>query len=218
MRALRSAALALALVLSAPATAQAPAAQIVSQVEAKYKDVTAIQARFTQTVSSPSFGENVQKGTLQLQRPKKARWEFQEPNKSAMITNGQTMWVWTPDTKQVIVTEDLSAGGGGSDLMVLLTDLSRLEEFFTVEASQGEADEHVLSLVPKDDALKAQLSQLQLVLVKDSMVLKNVSFADSFGQKTRLDFEDVDLAPSFADGTFDFKPPADATVINTGGL
>lgn len=218
MRALRSLALALTLVCSAPASAQAPAAQIVSAVEAKYKDVTAIEARFTQTVSSPSFGETVQKGALKLQRPKQARWEFQEPSQSAMVTDGQTMWIWTPDSNQVIVTEDLSASGSGSDLMVLLTDLSRLEEFFTVEVGQGAADEHVLKLTPKDASLKAQVSQLSLVLVKDSMVLKKVSFADSFGQQTRLDFADVDLSPTFADGTFTFTPPAGATVINSGGL
>jgi outer membrane lipoprotein carrier protein len=201
----------------APAAEASTAEQIVSSIDERYQGVTAIQARFIQTINSPAYGENVQTGALQLKRPQKARWEFMEPTKSAMITNGQTMWIYTPEANQVIVTEDLSSSGGGSGLMVLLTDLSRIEEFFTVEAVAGGESEHALKLVPKEESLRTQLKDLQLVL-DGSYVIKRVSFADSFGQTTTLEFSEVALNPTLTDEQFDFSPPEGTTIINSGGL
>lgn len=201
----------------APSAEASTAEQIVSSIDERYHGVTAIQARFVQTVNSPTYGENVQTGALQLKRPQKARWEFTEPTQSAMITNGQTMWIYTPEANQVIVTEDLSAGAGGSGIMVLLTDLSRLDEFFTVEVVAGGDAEHALKLVPKEEPLRTQLQDLRLVL-DSTFVLKRVSFADSFGQTTTLEFSEVALNPTLADEQFDFTPPEGTTIINSGGL
>ncbi|MFT4978087.1 MAG: outer membrane lipoprotein carrier protein [Myxococcota bacterium] len=221
MRSLRALALILAVSAAAPAHGEVlPAEQVISAVEATYRDVTAIEAQFTQTVASSTLGESVQKGRLQLQRPKRARWEFTEPQKSAMITNGQTMWIWSPDENQVIVTQDLSgsSSGSGSDLMVLLTDLSRIDEFFTVEVGAGAEDVHVLKLTPRDEGLRAQLSGLELVMARDGMLLRRLSFADSFGQKTSLVFSGVQLNPTLPASQFDFTPPDGATIIDSGGL
>jgi len=221
MRSVRLLALACLIAAAAPAHAQdpVPAAEVVSSIEATYRDVAAISASFTQTVSSPAFGESVQKGTLEIKRPKMARWEFTEPQQNAVITNGQTLWIWSPADNQVIVTEDLSgSGGGASELMVLLTDLSRLDEFFTVETIAGPADQHTLKLTPKDTALQGQFSQLELALTRADMLLRRVTFGDSFGQTTRLDFAGVQLRPTIADDRFSFQPPAGATVINSGEL
>ena len=206
-----------ALSISALAAEPTPTAEVVASIEATYKEVTAIAAKFTQTVDSPAFDEIVQKGSLQLQRPMSARWEFKEPVQSALITNGQKMWIWNPAQQVVIIDEDLSgASGGSSDLMFVLTDLSRLEEFFTVESVAGPADEHTLKLTPRNEALKGQYAQLELALSKADMLLKRVSFGNSFDQTTKLEFADVTLNPSLAAGAFTFEPPASAKIINSG--
>lgn len=205
------------LLVGMPQTAMATTAAIVSAVEARYQDVTAIQASFSQTVSSPSFGESVQQGALQMMRPTMARWEFSTPTPSEMITNGETMWIYSPDSNQVIVTEDLSSAGGSSDLMSLLTDLSRLDEFFNVTESTASGGSHVLQLIPIDESLKAQLQQLELTL-DSTYLLQQVTFEDAFGQQTKLVFSDVQLNPTLDASRFTFTPPAGCTVINTGGL
>ena len=228
MRLVRIALLAI-LVVSSPATGSryAQAAdpslttqQIVSEVQRTYKDVAAIQADFTQTVSSPTLGEQVQKGRLQLKRPQKARWEFTEPQTSAMITDGSTMWVWDPRANQVIVSRDLSGGGGGGgDMMSLLTDLSQLERFFQVEQSPTPAaGRHVLRLKPRDASLQQQFQSLELVLEVGTMGLKQLTLVDAFGATTRLEFAAVRLNPELPDGQFSFQVPAGATVIDAGGL
>lgn len=196
--------------------------QIISAVELAYKDVSTIQADFTQTVSSPTLGEQVQKGRLQLKRPQKARWEFTEPRPSAMITNGRTMWVWSPADNQVIVSQDLSTssgGGGSSDLMTLLTDMRQVETLFTVEqVPSAPAGSHVLRLTPRDATLQQQLRSLELTLATGTMALQKLTLVDAFGNTTRLDFAAVRLNPDLPDGRFSFEVPAGATVIDAGGL
>ena len=81
----------------------------------------------------------------------------------------------------------------------------------------GDAAEHALKLVPKEEPLRTQLQDLRLVL-DSTFVLKRVSFADSFGQTTTLEFSEVALNPTLTDEQFDFTPPEGTTIINSGGL
>ena len=222
MRTLHALCLAAMLALAPTSAARAEGAastqQIIAKVEQTYKDVTAIKATFSQTVSNPTLGDQTQTGTLELKRPARARWEFTAPARSALITDGSTMWVWSPDQNQVIVTQDLSAGGA-NELMSLLTDLSKLETFFAVEAAaDAPADLHVLKLTPKRDDLKQQFTSLRLALRRDTMVLRRLEMVDSFGGKTVIELDGVELNPELPDSRFVFDVPAGATVIDSGGL
>lgn len=194
--------------------------QIIEAVEQTYKSVDSVKASFTQTTSSVVAGENVQKGTLELKRPRRARWEFNQPQQNIIVADGKKIWIYDPAANQVIVTPDLSgdAANPTGDLMGLLTDLSKVDEHFSVQSVPGAEASHTLELTPNNEQLKVQIKTLQLVLSKQKYVLEKMILEDPFGQVTTLEFSQVELGAAIDDARFQFVVPDGATVVDGGGL
>jgi len=216
-----------ALTLSAPAIAESPAAPapqaaaeapeaalgaLMEALHQTYKDVTAVQATFTQSTSSPAFGDGpAQQGTLTISRPRMMRVEITGDNPSQFISDGETLWVYSPANSQVIITPDLSEQSDG--LSDLIESLSALQERFEVTGLPAEPGQHAVSLAPRDGAT-AQFKELRLGLDAE-LRLTSLELVDAFDGVTRMDFQDFDLAPAVAPGTFSFEAPEGTTVIRS---
>lgn len=200
----------------AAAASGAQVGDIIKGVEATYKDVTAIKADFVQITRSTMMGDETrQAGVVEIKRPRMMRWEFAEP-KSSFVTNGASMWVYTAADNQVIITEDLGAqAGGGGGMSQLLDGLDKLGELFDVEVKSQTESTLALALSPKQEA---SFKRMHLELSPGDYTLQKVILVDSFDNETELAFSSVGLNPEIADSRFVFTPPADATVVNTGGL
>ena len=201
---------------AAPATASAevPLEALLSAVKARYADTTAISAHFTQVTRSPAFGEGpAQQGTLLIARPRHMRVEFQGADASQFVSDGQTLWVYSPASQQVIVTPDLSGQSDG--LSDLLGSLAALEERFEVTRLPADAEGgHRLSLRPRG-AEAAQLKALNLTLQADTLLLARLEIVDAFDGVTEMRFSEVALNPAVPEGAFAFTPPPGVQVIRT---
>ena len=193
--------------------------QVVSAVESAYAGVDTIKADFVQVTRSAAAGEEPrQKGVVLLKRPRKMRWNFTQPMISSFITDGQKMWVWSAESNQVILTEDLSASSG-NDMAALLSDLGKLGELFDVQHVEStEADEHrshILQLKPKTEA---SFKSLQLVVSRKKYTLERLVMVDLFDNIVELDFSAVRMNPEITDEQFTFQIPEGATVIRADGM
>lgn len=191
---------------------------VVSGVEATYKDVSAIQASFTQTTTNAAMGDTiVQEGTVEIKRPRMMRWEFGGDYGSSFVTDGKTMWVYTKADNQVLVTKDLGGAASGNEMAQLLDGLDKLDELFKVSVAEGAGGESwKLELVPLKPS--GSVAKLELVLAKEGYLLRKVTSFDPFGNTTELAFANVQLNAPVADTRFVFQPPPDATVVNADGL
>ncbi|MCB9779152.1 MAG: outer membrane lipoprotein chaperone LolA [Alphaproteobacteria bacterium] len=198
-----------------PAAAEADA--VVAGIEAAYKDVQSLQASFTQVAVNVAMGDRItQTGTVALARPRKMRWEFTGDMASQFVTDGASMWVYTPADNQVLVTPDLGGGGGGDGMDQLLESLDSLSKHFdisTLDAPEGSA---ALSLAPKAGA--GQFKRLELTVDRKDYTLQKLVVVDPFDNRTELTFADVQKNATFPDGHFTFQIPDGATVVNTGGI
>jgi outer membrane lipoprotein carrier protein len=219
----RSAAvLALGLGLSLPARALSPegdpetAAELVTAVESTWKGVSSLKADFVQVQRSATAGETRQKGRVQLERPRKARWEFQGEQGSVFVTNGKTMWIYSPSTRQVIEQPDTGTGGG-TGMVELLSGLEKLDELFDVKLvdSAGGASkrDYVVELKPRG---QAQFQKLTIQLSRKKYDVEKVVVHDLFGNQTELTFSQMKLNVDVPDAEFDFKAPAGVQVIKGG--
>jgi chaperone LolA len=215
LRLLHTVLLATLLALSPVAYAEPTAQEVVTAVEATYKDVQSLSASFVQVTRS-SMGEVRQQGNVQLKRPRMMRWDFTEPAASSFITNGSTLWVWSAEQNQVIVTDDLSGSASGNDMSQLLDDLSKLGELFNVETVGQETGSHTLQLTPKTPS--TSVKQLQIVVSSDAYTLQRVMVVDSFDAVVELDFTGVSLNTDISDERFNFAAPEGATIIKTDGI
>ncbi|MFH1467740.1 MAG: outer membrane lipoprotein carrier protein LolA [Pseudomonadota bacterium] len=194
------------------------AADIVHGVEQVYGQAECLQADFTQVSRSAALGdEQRQKGKVAVKRPRKMRWEFTSPDKKLFVTDGQTMWIWSPSDNQVIVYKDFS--GGSSDVTGLLSDLSKINELFevTLVPSEGVGQSYVLDLKPRS-ADAGNFKQLQITFSRRKLLVERVVLTDQFDNLTDLTFSQVKLDAKVPDGDFTFEVPAGAQVITPEGM
>lgn len=211
------------LLVCSPALAQdfatlTSAPEIVKAVESVYGGVEALQAEFVQVSRSAALGdEQRQKGRVVVKRPRKMRWEFTAPDKKLFMTDGETMWIWSPSDNQVIVYKDFSANG--SDVTGLLSDLNKLNELFSVELVQevGNDRTYVLDLTPKS-ADAGNFKQLRISFTKRKLLVDRVLLTDQFDNVTDLTFTQVKLDAKVDDESFSFQIPAGAEVITPEGF
>jgi outer membrane lipoprotein carrier protein len=211
------------LLICAPASAQdfgtlSSVQEILSAVEGVYGGVEALQADFVQVSRSAALGdEQRQKGRVVVKRPRKMRWEFTAPDKKLFLTDGATMWIWSPSDNQVIVYKDFSSNG--SDVTGLLSDLNKLNELFTVElvADEGGDRAYVLDLTPKGEGA-GNFKQLRISFTKRKLLVERVLLTDQFDNVTDLTFTAVRLDAKVEEDSFVFQIPAGAEVITPEGF
>ena len=205
----------LSVLIGSPAFADGELDAVVKGVEAAYKDVQTLRADFVQITRSKAMGDETrQRGKVQLKRPKMMRWEFTQPAGKEFVTNGETMWVWSADENQVIVSKGMASSGSG--MSQLLGDLNRLGELFDVELldNKGRPASVVLGLKPKQDS---GFQSLKLRLSKKAYTVQEVIMIDAFGNEVALTFNVVKNNVEIPDTAFNFEVPEGAQILNADG-
>ena len=208
------------LLVAAPSRAQSDpetVADLVAAVEATYSEVSSLRADFVQIQRSTTIGgESRQKGRVMLKRPRKMRWDFVQPDDRQFVTDGSTMWIWSSADNQVIVSTEVGAGTG---MTQLLDDLNNLDELFEVtlldRAGGAAKASYVLELKPKKDQ---GFKKLRLVVARKKYTVEQVVVIDQFDNEVELSFTQVKMNPELPDNLFVFEIPAGAQVIRTDGM
>ncbi len=200
----------------APAAAGAQALEdVVRSLEASYGKIADLKADFTQTSFNKSLNSTIPaKGIVSLKKGGKLRWEYSEPTPQVIVSDGKTLWVYTPALNQVNVgpAPEALAGPAGS----FLAGLGRLREQFNVRLLNparptDTAGDVLLDLAPKH-ALPTLTRLILAVDPKRWLVQKAVVY-DQFENTVTMNFTKVQVNGGLADSLFTFKaPPGVATV------
>jgi outer membrane lipoprotein carrier protein len=217
----RFAALFLGCALAGPVLAQAPADPasvntLIDGVEAAYSGATSIRAEFVQVDRSKALGTEVrQRGKISLERPRKVRVDMGLPVTQTYVSNGTTMWAYSVKDKQVFESPELGGGGG---MGILLEDLSRLGELFTVTVLPEDpaAKQSVtVQLVPRQ---AGAFKTIRLTLSKQKYVLQQLVLVNQMDDVTEMTFSAVTMNKDIPDAEFQFVAPAGVQVIKSGAL
>lgn len=214
--------LALALV-SAPAgatgtdTQPTTVAQVVAEVEKVYNGTQTLKADFVQVTRAPAVADQQQqKGRVTIKRPRNMRWEFTSPENKLFVTNGQTIWIWSPKDNQVVIYKDFNQATG--DMAGLLMDLDKLDETFDIQFAKeatADAPSFVLDLRPKK---QGNMKRVQVTVSRKKFLVEHVLLVDQFDTETELTFSQVRLNPSVTEGEFTFTVPTGAQVFSPEGM
>jgi outer membrane lipoprotein carrier protein len=213
----RAAGVALILVLALlPASSPAQSLEaVVAGIEGAYAGIADLKADFTQHAFNKSLGQTIKaEGTVYLKRPGKMRWEYRAPSPQQIVSDGQSLWVYTPELNQVNVGEAprALAGPAGS----FLAGLGKVSEEFTVRFLNpanrtDEAGNLVLDLVPK----RATPALTRLILSVDprEFLARKAVLYDQFDNTVTMLFTRVTANPGLADRLFTFTPPKGVAVV-----
>ncbi|MEY4428298.1 MAG: outer rane lipoprotein carrier protein LolA [Pseudomonadota bacterium] len=171
------------------------------------KDVKSAQASFTQTVTSPD-GKKARKsaGTLEFERPNRFRFAYTQPIEQLIVGDGQKVWLYDADLNQVTV-RGMSQAVGASPAALLAG--GNLDKDFTLKAAPAAGQIEWVEALPK--AKDGQFQSVKVGFTNGQLVA--LELLDSFGQKSRLDFQKVDTKVTLSPSRFSFTPPPGADVL-----
>jgi outer membrane lipoprotein carrier protein len=210
--------LALAILALGPPVATAAALTLeeaVRGLEGAYGRMTDLRAEFSQTSFNKSLNASIPaQGTVYLKKGGKLRWEYSEPTRQEIISDGTTLWVYTPALNQVNTgtTPEALAGPAGS----FLAGLGRLREHFDVRflnpARPVDGEGHVvLDLAPKQPL--PTLRRLVLAMEPGRWEVKKAVIYDEFENTVTMRFTRVTINSGLSDRLFGFvTPPGVVTV------
>jgi outer membrane lipoprotein carrier protein len=142
------------------------------------------------------------------------RWTYTEPEPSLVVSDGVTLWLYSPDLAEA---QRLPATGGylnGAALQFLLGD-GKLLEAFRVSASGCEGEARVeLDLDPREPA---SYERLWLTVLAETGEVVATGIVDLFGNRTQISFENVRRNQNPPPELFRFEPGPGVEVIDVGG-
>ncbi len=179
------------------------------------KDAKSGRADFTQTVTAPSRDgqpprAKTSTGTFEFQRPGKFKFDYKKPFAQTIVADGQSLWLYDVELNQVTQRAQAQAlGSTPAALIAAAPDLRALQADFSLESAPERDGLQWVKATPK--AKDGQLQSIQVGFQGDALAALEI--LDSFGQRSVLRFNKVEVNPSLGAGTFAFKAPVGADVL-----
>jgi outer membrane lipoprotein carrier protein len=194
----------IAFALAAPLIARADALDTLKAFVAEAKTG---RAAFTQTVTSPDGRkQRPASGSFEFSRPNRFRFAYTKPYEQLIVADGQKVWLYDSDLNQVTVRPLSQALGATPASLLAGSDLGR---DFDLKALPDEAGLQWVQATPK--AKDGGVQSLKIGFRAGALAALEI--ADAFGQRSRLDFNQVETNPALSAERFRFTPPAGADVI-----
>ncbi len=189
--------------------------QVVAGLEATYGKITDLRAEFSQVANNKSLGQDIKaEGTVYLKKGGKMRWDYRSPSPQQIVSDGTSLWVYTPELNQVNKgsAPKALAGPAGS----FLAGLGRVRAEFAVRFLNpanklDAAGRPVLDLTPK--APTPLLTRLVLTLDPKDYVVRQAVLYDQLQNTVTMTFTKVALNAALPDSLFTFAPPPGAAVV-----
>jgi outer membrane lipoprotein carrier protein len=205
------------LVLVVPAAAQTTVTldDAIRGIEGAYGRMIDLKAEFTQTAFNKSLNQTIPAaGKVYLKKGGKLRWEYAEPTSQQIVSDGKTIWIYTPTLNQVNTgpAPEALAGPAGS----FLSGLGKLREHFSVRllnpAQPKDADGNVvLDLTPKQPL--PTLQRLILGFDPNGWRLRKAVVYDQFENTVTMQFTNLTINSGLEDKLFAFVPPKGVATV-----
>jgi outer membrane lipoprotein carrier protein len=152
-------------------------------------------------------------GRIYVRYPGMMRWEYEKPERQAIITDGQKLWVYRPQDNQVLTGSApvfFRDGKGAS----FLSDIRVVRQKFTITLHPPEGENlYELRMVPRENTLN--ISQVRLLITPRTYTIARIVTLNDYGDDTRIDIINtqfnVELNPTLF--TFEIPPGADVQRI-----
>jgi len=183
----------------------------IAQIQKTYETMGDIQAYFVQESVVKSWNaEQVQKaqGKVFFKKGGKMFWDYQEPAPQQIISDGNTLWFYEPEDKQVTITT-VGEGFQSQISADLLNGKAHLKRDFDITGmtspAEGNAGKLVLQLIPRSS--QHNLSKILLRIDKNTFLIYQTEVYDLFDNLTRITFSQIQIDTNLADTLFTFTPP-----------
>ncbi|WP_179953427.1 LolA family protein [Desulfobotulus mexicanus] len=188
--------------------------EVITAMENRYKD-RCFSASFQQisVLSAMDISERAD-GRAVFSHPGRMRWEYETPEPRLIVTDGTTLWIYSPLEKEVLVGESepyFGRGKGGR----FLSDMASLREDFThTRVSDPETDPVRLRLIPHQP--EPGLTELFIEADNKTGQIVSIETLNAYGDVTRIRLFGEEGHNLCKDELFHFTPPPGTSEFKLG--
>ncbi len=184
-------------------------ADILTRVQATYRDVNDLTADFVQQSYIEGFDAKSFKGKLFLKKPGMVRWDYTRPVKQNIVINGDKIILYFHEQKQAII-QKASAHPDAEPAMGLLSNIEKWEESFSVKGEDPSGDFFRLKLTPKTMTM---VKEVIVEVDKETYYIKKLILFENSGNRVSFSFSGITFNSGIKGSLFDFKIPGGTEVL-----
>ncbi len=187
-------------------------ADIIKKIEKRYA-VPGFSAQFSQTSTIKAMEiTDSASGKAFFKRPGKMRWEYETPDRQIIMTDNKTLWIFRPEDNQVMIGKAPSFFEGGKGFS-FLSDMKLIQQKFSIALEKKTQDDYYeLKLLPREKAF--DVSVIYLSVSTRTFDVVRIVTENSYGDETRIVFNDIQFRKKIDDSMFSFKLPQGIEVLN----
>lgn len=188
-------------------------------LESFVRTVSSGRADFTQIVTAPprqgqAARSKTSSGTFEFSRPNRFRFVYGKPFEQTIVADGQTLWLYDADLNQVTARKQSAVlGSTPAALIAAAPDLKSVQSEFSLEAAPDKDGLAWVVATPKTRDGQLQSVRVGFKVGATTPTLAALEILDNFGQRSVLNFSQVEVNPSMPASTFGFKPPPGSDLI-----
>jgi outer membrane lipoprotein carrier protein len=201
------------------ARAATPVDEVVERVQATCLRTQELSARFQQTATNRALGQVQEASGLFLaKRPGMMRWAYEKPEARLFVTDGKTLWAYSPTEKQVVVQDVADALASRLPLSFLAGNCNLATDFdiALVEnaGTRSSPTTRILDLKPKRP--EAGIVRMLLEVTTKGYTVDKTTLFDAYGNTTAITLTRLKLNTGLDEQQFSFTPPPGVNVVTPG--
>ena len=177
-------------------------------LQSKLSNIKTIQANYTQIVHVNRRTDIRSSGKMALAKPRHFLWHTLNPTVQWLIADGKRIWLYEPALEQVSVKSQARGVGGAVGIFLSENTKSLSKSFKITQENKDNKTYFVLN------AKSAQAGFKQVTLTFDSARWVGLSFVDSLGQQTTINFTAVKINQNLPARLFQFKRPKGVDLVS----
>jgi outer membrane lipoprotein carrier protein len=142
------------------------------------------------------------------------RWDYIKPEKKLFVSDGQTMFLYFPNEKQVMKNDVPGQNQATSAVLFLMGKGDIVRDFNVRWADGGSDTAYRLRLDPK--TRQAEYDWLEIAADRETFRIVGLMAADAQGGKSAFAFSNFKENAGLADKMFQFTIPRGTEVISSG--
>ena len=190
------------------------AESILLGLQKRYESTIDFVADFKQVTELKTLNRMIEaSGMVYFRRPGKMLWRYKDPKGQLILADGEYLYYYQPEEKQVIKSRLSKAFLSDTPLSFML-GIGDLKRDFNGTLIGTETDHFVIQLTPNEEL--GGVGELRLGVGKGDFDILWARIEDVVGNVTTIRFSDIQREVGFADSIFQLQVPEGVDVIELG--